>query len=1047
MLTYRTGAAGSTRAAATMADHLLEQTLPRSARDLAQYYQRGLDPDRHQGTVPEPRRDMDPRVAAVLALDPHRTPTRDEIANLLVGRRADGSELPGRERIISFIDLCFSADKSVALAWAFAPTEAERNAVAQAHRDAVEHAMQYIATELGRARKGAGGRDGADVGHIGWVAFDHYASRPTVEIARRRADGELETELITLKVAGDPNLHTHVAVPNVVLTETGRVGSLDLQRLQGRVHEFGAYYQAHLAQNLRRLGAEIVLDPRTGAGRLRQIPDHVRDAFSKRTRDALEDARTYAMKIGQEWDGLSPDEQIALLKSGAFASRRAKADDCSDFDAWREQAKGLGWHHTSIFQRRTPPVELTQDERTACAYHTALPLLEAELGRRSVLNGSDARVAATRGLIESGLEGPDDINRVTRAFRERGVRQSSRTTALLWGHDSVRGNIKVSTELHVEQERELIRLAATAAQDRSASLSPESIAHSVARSGLDFSTDHGATQRQIIDRLGMGGRLSVAIGVAGAGKTALLRPLVDAWRERGSAVHGIALAWRQSDDLAAAGIDRGRLAALSVFLNRVTRGTVPLDGNSVVVVDELGLIGAAQFLQLLRLQQRHGFQIVAVGDPKQAQAIEAGPVIELLRQALGKDAIPEILTTLRQQNERERQTALLFREGRAAEALAMKRQDGTAEIIAGGYRQTIERAADLWQERRQANADDRSYTLTVSAPTNADARAISAAIRQRRHAAGEVEPDQVVLRAVDQIGVMYDLPLARGDRVRLFTRTYASFTDGRKGNIGNNGSVLDVTDIGSAGLKLRNAHGNEGLVKWDTLRDPVTGRFRLSYGDVLSIDATQGLTSTEHLNVMPAGTQAVLGFKAYVAESRHRVATWLLTSDGAERQGIANRRPLGDPRPIRSQDVWENMARNLSRQREKASALAFLARAREIHRGAARGFQNGLHPSEMRKAEEQEPTTLHRTFARRRQTERVERAGHHLEQAMHDRGAMIDRLADIGPALRSAVHDGVRQVTPAVRRVAARLAAAWPGKTQSDATNHQQHRRGPRRSQ
>ena len=312
--------------------------------------------------------------------------------------------------------------------------------------------------------------------------------------------------------------------------------------------------------------------------------------------------------------------------------------------------------------------------------------------------------------------------------------------------------------------------------------------------------------------------------------------------------------------------------------------------------------------------------------------------------------------------------------------------------------------------------------------------------------AAEVGPDQAVLRAVDQIGIIYDLPLARGDQIRLFARTNASFTDGRKGIIGNNGSVLEVTEIGDAGLKLRNAHGNEGLVKWDTLRDPVTGRFRLSYGDVLSIDATQGLTSTEHLNVMPAGTQAVIGFKAYVAESRHRVATLLLTSDGAERQEIANRRPLGDPRPIRGQDVWENMARNLSRQPEKASALAFLARAREIHRGAARGFQNGLQPSEARKAEGQEPTTLHRTFARRRQTERVERAGHHLEQAMHHRRAMMDRLSGIGPAIRSAVHDGVRQVTPAVRRVAARLTPTWLGKAPSDAIGNQQRRRGPRMS-
>ena len=47
-------------------------------------------------------------------------------------------------------------------------------------------------------------------------------------------------------------------------------------------------------------------------------------------------------------------------------------------------------------------------------------------------------------------------------------------------------------------------------------------------------------------------------------------------------------------------------------------------------------------------------------------------------------------------------------------------------------------------------------------------------------------------------------------------------------------------------------------------------------------------------------------------------------SDGAERQEVAGRRPLGDQRLVRDADVWANMARNLSRQPEKASALAFL---------------------------------------------------------------------------------------------------------------------------
>ena len=78
--------------------------------------------------------------------------------------------------------------------------------------------------------------------------------------------GQAYTELVTLKVAGDPQLHTHVAIPNVVLTEDGRVGALDLQRLKGRVHEFGALYQAYLATNLRGLGVDVVLDEATGGG-------------------------------------------------------------------------------------------------------------------------------------------------------------------------------------------------------------------------------------------------------------------------------------------------------------------------------------------------------------------------------------------------------------------------------------------------------------------------------------------------------------------------------------------------------------------------------------------------------------------------------------------------------------------------------------------------------------------------------------------------------------------------------------------------------------
>jgi hypothetical protein len=133
--------------------------------------------------------------------------------------------------------------------------------------------------------------------------------------------------------------------------------------------------------------------------------------------------------------------------------------------------------------------------------------------------------------------------------------------------------------------------------------------------------------------------------------------------------------------------------------------------------------------------------------------------------------------------------------------------------------------------------------------------------------------------------------------VRLLARTNAAHADHSHGIIGNNSSVLDVHAIGSAGVVPRNAQGREGLVKWDTLHDPISGCIRFSYGEVLTIDSAQGLTSsTEHVQAMPGGTQAVTAYKAYTVTGRHRVAGYLVTSGRAEWREVAARRPLGDPR-------------------------------------------------------------------------------------------------------------------------------------------------------
>jgi phage/plasmid primase-like uncharacterized protein len=973
-----------------MADHLMEETLSPEAVAIGDYYTRnraaelgaGPGPDGEpgpeapdRGTRPQPRRDMHPGIAAALGLDPHRTPTVEQVSQILAGQRADGSPLTTNEaatnRTVSYVDLCFSAPKSVSLAWAFAPTEAERATILQAHRDAVDAALRYVARDIGQVRRGKAGQGGHEAGHIAWIGFEHFTARPTAEV--KRADpttGEVVTELHTVRPtrdpagAGDPQLHTHCAVPNLVLTDSGHLGALDLSATRTRIHEYGAFYQAQVAANLRRVGVAVELEERTGMARLPAISEAVCEAFSKRTRDGTAAAREEAEQRGLDWDAMTPDMQVAFLKGGTKAARKSKTDDLSDFSAWRGQAAAIGWEHRGVVSpvgRRPAAPTQSRAARLQAGYEAALPFLEAELSRAAVLNGADLRAAAARALIAAGMTpgadgGRADVDALTRAMRERGVRQDGQVTGLVWGREDERDEVRVTTALHVAQEAEAVALAKAAAADRSRALSPAALTAAVERSGLNFRDEHGRAQRAALERLGTGGAVGVVVGVAGSGKTALLRPLVDAWKAQGDQVIGVAIAWRQAEPLKEAGIDS--VAALTGFLHGVAADRVLVGPRTVVVVDELGQVGARQMLELLRLREKHGFRIVAVGDDKQCQGIEAGPVVNLMRRALGPEAIPEILTTRRQTTERERRIAGLFREGKADVALAMKREDGTAEAVPGGYDDAVRRVAELWRQRREANAGDASFSISVTAPTNADARAVALALREERRAMGELGSDLLSIGATDQAGAIYNLTLAPGDRVRLFDRLNARFLDGGRGNIGNNGSVLEVRAVGPEGIVLRTAAGRDGLVSWESLAERKSGRTRLAPGDVLTIDAAQGITSREHINAMPAGSAGVQGFKGYTAESRHKDAAWLVTSDGAERREVMVRRALGDTRPITAADVWENVARNLARQPAKASALDFMERARDLSRGAAHAMQAGFRRMEAREAAGERRATL-----------------------------------------------------------------------------------------
>ncbi|KXV79270.1 conjugal transfer protein TraA, partial [Gluconobacter japonicus] len=222
-------------------------------------------------------------------------------------------------------------------------------------------------------------------------------------------------------------------------------------------------------------------------------------------------------------------------------------------------------------------------------------------------------------------------------------------------------------------------------------------------------------------------------------------------------------------------------------------------------------------------------------------AIEAGDAVELLLRVMPKEARPELLSTIRQKSARGRQIASMFRSpgrdlsqtedeqkradiARAREAIDMKRKDGTIRLVGGDHDQVVEQIADLYLRRRDMLTQAGSERgITMSAPTNEDVMDLSRAVRDRLRKRGEIGQAEIVKAAIDQRGVTYELPLAVGDRVRLFAKTSVRMetVHGRRWrDLGSNGDFTTVKGWSDEGLVLQNAKGREGLVPWTRLADP-----------------------------------------------------------------------------------------------------------------------------------------------------------------------------------------------------------------------------------
>jgi Ti-type conjugative transfer relaxase TraA len=333
--------------------------------------------------------------------------------------------------------------------------------------------------------------------------------------------------------------------------------------------------------------------------------------------------------------------------------------------------------------------------------------------------------------------------------------------------------------------------------------------------------------------------LSLVVGYAGTGKSAMLGVAREAWEAQGYQVRGSALSGIAAESLeAGSGIGSRTLASLE---HGWAKGRDELTSRDVLVIDEAGMVGSRQLERVLSHAEKVGAKVVLVGDAEQLQSIEAGAAFRALTERHGAAEITQIR---RQKEEWQRQATRELATGRTAQALARYEAQGLVE-----RHQTREEArsalVDGWDRVRQARPDASQVML---AHTRADVAELNQLARARMRDAGALGEDREV--ATDR-GLR---SFATGDRV-MFLKNECSL--GVK-----NGTLGTLEHLENGRLSVRLDGGDNRQVQIE-LKDYA----KIDHGYASTIHKSQGITvDRAHL----LATDGLDRHAAYVGMSRHR---------------------------------------------------------------------------------------------------------------------------------------------------------------------------------
>ena len=749
------------------------------------------------------------------------------------GLTPNGETLRTHPRRVPGFDLTFKAPKSVSVLYAVTDDPRVQGQIIEAGEAAVRQTVAWLEREAIRVRRGSG-----DAAYLNYLAARDPAAAEAAKVRVLPGRGVVAAVFRhRTSRAGDPLLHWHTLVANLVEGPDGRWGAFVHPELYRSVRAVGELFQTALRDELTdRLGLQW--RPGRHVPEVAGVPQSLCEVFSKRAAEI--DAWLEATGNPNDPQG----RQAAVL-----ATRRGKPEvEGERFDvAWKAAAVEAGWGPAQA-----------EALLSATAGRTVLYDEIWRLVVRDPISGAavDHTVTAEDWIEDLGRTLTDHDTTFTRPQLVEAVAARIGEGASVATVDRIVARVLASPQIVPIADDRTPRWTTTgmldieqrflaAVHDTRNSRTPVdgAMVDHVIGDGPMLGADQDLAVRTITTSPDA---VTVLVGPAGTGKTFTLDVVRRVFEGAGQHVVGVAPSARAAHELASdAHIPS---ATIHRQLGAWDRGLDLPSERTVLVVDEAAMAGIRELERVTRPVIAAGGRVVLVGDHHQLPEITAGGGFAAL--ATDTDVtIAELTANRRQLNEWERDALDELRDGHVAAAVSAYR-DNDRIVVADDRADMIATAVDRWLDAHQAGS-----VPVLLAGTNDVVAALNHAVRDRLLSAG-------VLTAGAE-------GLAVGERLVMRINDYRARTiDGDDTAVlnGQTGTLLAIDDTG---LVVRLDH-DDTLVRIDNDYLAAGG---IDYAYATTAHRAQGGTWDLAIAV---GLDGLYREAGYLVMSRGRQSNWLV---------------------------------------------------------------------------------------------------------------------------------------------------------------------------